>query len=71
MYHMHTLGASRCMLVVHSVGFAMGVGDGGFTSTQNQARKRTGFENDKTFNASFVIQEVSVKWTHSSAPTFF
>ena len=28
MYHMHTLGASKCMHVVHSVGFAMGVGDG-------------------------------------------
>ena len=30
MYHMHTLGASKCMHVVHSVGFAMGVGDGWF-----------------------------------------
>ena len=30
MYHMHTLGASICMHVVHSVGFAMGVGDGWF-----------------------------------------
>ena len=30
MYHMHTLGASKCMLVVHSVGIAMGVGFGGF-----------------------------------------
>ena len=29
MYHMHTLGASKCMHVVHSVGFAMG----GFTLT--------------------------------------
>ena len=28
MYHMHTLGASKCMHVVHIVGFAMGVGDG-------------------------------------------
>ena len=28
MYHMHTLGASKCMHVVHSVDFAMGVGDG-------------------------------------------
>ena len=26
MYHMHTLGASKGMHVVHSVGFAMGVG---------------------------------------------
>ena len=30
MYHMHTLGASKCMHVVHSVGFALGVGDGWF-----------------------------------------
>ena len=33
MYHMHTLGASTCMHVVHSVGFAMGVGDGCSGST--------------------------------------
>ena len=26
MYHMHTLGASKCMHVVHSVGFAIAVG---------------------------------------------
>ena len=26
--NMHTLGASKCMHVVRSVGFAMGVGDG-------------------------------------------
>ena len=30
MYHMHTLGASKCMHVVHSVGLAMDVGDGWF-----------------------------------------
>ena len=30
MYHMHTLGASKCMHVVHSVGFAFGVGFGWF-----------------------------------------
>ena len=28
MYHMHTLGASKCMHVVHSVGFAFGGGSG-------------------------------------------
>ena len=30
MYHMHTLGASKCMHVVHSVGFAITVGFGWF-----------------------------------------
>ena len=30
MYHMHTLGASKCMHVVHSVGFAIAVGFGQF-----------------------------------------
>ena len=30
MYHMHTLGASQCMHVVHSVGFTIGVGFGWF-----------------------------------------
>ena len=30
MYHMHTLGASKYMHVVHSDGFAMGVGFGWF-----------------------------------------
>ena len=31
MYHMHTLGASKCMHVVHSVGFAIAVGFNGST----------------------------------------
>ena len=31
MYQMHTLGASKCMLVVHSVGFFWGGEGGGFT----------------------------------------
>ena len=30
MYHMHTLGASICMQVIHSVGFAIAVGFGWF-----------------------------------------
>ena len=30
MYHMHTLGASKCMHVVHSVGFAIAIGFGWF-----------------------------------------
>ena len=30
MYHMHTLDASKCMHVVHSVGFAIAVGFGWF-----------------------------------------
>ena len=29
-YHMHTLGASKCTHVVHSVGFAIAVGFGWF-----------------------------------------
>ena len=31
MYHMHSLGASKCMHVVHSVGFVIAVGFSGFT----------------------------------------
>ena len=33
MYHMHTLGASKCMHVVHSVGFVIAVGFGWFYLT--------------------------------------
>ena len=48
MYHMHTLGASKCMHVVHSVGFAIDVGFGLFYLTyllllgrlRNQTRVR-------------------------------
>ena len=33
MYDMHTLGDSKCMHMVHIVGFTMGVGDGWFYPT--------------------------------------
>ena len=33
MYDMHTLGASKCMHVVHSVGFVIAVGFGWFYLT--------------------------------------